>query len=67
MLSGSLRSASTQHFWHSRRLFQPLLVQELRETFVAPYADLLAARGCDLVSHEMRAMKNENNNHSLVT
>ena len=48
VLSGSLRTLVTMHFWHSRYLWQPLLVRGLVDSFCRPFLSALAHRGCDL-------------------
>ena len=50
VLSGSLRTSVTSHFWHSRYLWQPLLTKDLKDQFVAPQPSLLTERGCDVMA-----------------
>ena len=48
VLSGGLKISVTSHFFHSRRLWQPLLVQSLKDNFIGPCLRRLKSRGVDL-------------------
>ena len=48
VLSGGLKIGVTSMFMHSRRLWQPLLTQNLKSMFMGPCSSRMAAKGMDI-------------------